>query len=335
MDKTQMLRTFLRVADAGSITAAANILDCGVTYVSRMVSQLENDLHVQLFDRTARRIRLTDAGERYYQRCVQILADLAYADAEACASQKDLAGTLRVHGTPCLGQTHLAACIVEYQKRFPDVKVNLTLSSMMPRLVEEQFDVSVVTAQTLPDSGYVSQVAASSHSILVASPSYLKRNPLLSDGDLTGHACVKMQSLTTLDDGWLQQSVEGDVMSCDMSVRLKVNDAEALRAALHAGAGIGALPGYFAIDDLRDGTLIRVLPKRRLPLLHIYSVYPSRRYVCARVRSFVDFIKHELSARIDTQEAALYSSVTTSSRSDPDDRHMAAEVGQEESFGSR
>ena len=313
MDKIRMLRVFSHVAETGSITAVANVLDCSVAYVSRVVSQLEDDLHARLFDRSTRRVRLTEVGERYFQQCVQILADLDGADAEASASVKEPSGLLRVHAVPGLGKAHLAACIVAYQRRYPDVEVNLTLSSAMPRLVEEQFDVSVVTAKALPDSDCVSQVAAIIHGVLVAAPSYLKKRPLLSEGDLAGHVCAQLQVPTALDNCLLLPS-----LSDAMTVRLKVNDPEAMRAVLRAGAGIGVLPVYCAIDDLRAGTLIQVLPQFQLASLNVYAVYPSRRYVSATIRTFVEFIKHELSARIASQYAELFPSCGTPAHSDHD-----------------
>jgi DNA-binding transcriptional LysR family regulator len=315
MDKIRMLRVFLRVAEAGSITSVANVLDCSVAYVSRVVSQLEDDLHARLFDRSTRRIRLTEVGERYFQHCTQILAELDGADAEASDSVKEPTGLLRVHAMPGLGKAHLAACIVEYQRRFPNVEVNLTSSSTLPRLVEEQFDVSVVTAKALPDSDYVSQVVATIHGVLVAAPSYLKTRPLLSESDLAGHACAQLQVPTTLD-GCLLLPMDCVPWSNAMTVRLKFNDPEAMRAALRAGAGIGVLPVYCAIDDLRARTLVQLLPQLQLPPMKIYAVYPSRRYVSATIRTFVEFIKHELSARIASQDAELISSSGTPAHSD-------------------
>jgi DNA-binding transcriptional LysR family regulator len=176
----------------------------------------------------------------------------------------------------------------------------------MPRLVEEQFDVSVVTSRTLPDSGYVSQLTGTSYSVLVAAPSYLERHaPLHSPQDLEGHACVRLQSPASPTDGWQLESAYGDVLLNASAARLRINDPEALRVALRAGAGIGALAVYSAIDDLRAGTLVRVLPQFQLPTRNVYSVYASRRYVDAKIRTFVDFLKSELGARIAAQEAAL------------------------------
>ncbi|MEM5317125.1 LysR family transcriptional regulator [Paraburkholderia sp. JHI869] len=308
MDKTRMLRMFLRVAEAGSITAVANVLDCSVSYVSRVVSELEDDLHVRLFDRTTRGIRLTGVGERYYERCAQIIADLDRADADAAdaASMKQPAGMLRIHAMPGLGRRHLAACIVAYQRRYPNVDVSLTLSSVMPRLVEEQFDVSVVTAQTLPESDYVSEVTTVGRSILVTAPSYLDMRRSLSVDELVGHACVELELPSSLDESWLLQCVDGEVMQDEMNVRLKVNDPDALRAAVIAGGGIGALPLYCAIDDLRTGRLVRVSAQFRLWPFNVYSVYPSRRYVDAKIHTFVEFIKHELGVRFAEEEAELH-----------------------------
>ena len=308
MDKIHSLRVFSRVVETGSFTAVANVLDSNVARVSRAVSELEDDLRVRLFHRTTRRITLTDAGARYYERCQHILADLDYADAEAGNAMNEPHGTLRVHAMPGLGQTHLAACIVGYQARHPNIEIELVLSSTMPRLVEEQFDVSVVTARTLPDSGYVSQVTGTSYSMLVAAPSYLEKHaPLRSPDDLDGHAFVRLQSPASPTDGWQLEGADGDVLLNASAARYRINDPEALRVALRAGAGIGALAVYSAIDDLRAGTLVRVLPQFQLPTRNVYSVYASRRYVDAKIRTFVDFLKDELSARLAAQEATLVS----------------------------
>jgi DNA-binding transcriptional LysR family regulator len=308
MDKIHNLRVFSRVVETGSFTAVAKVLNSNVAHISRAVSLLEDELRVRLFHRTTRRITLTDAGARYYERCQQILADLDQADAEAGNALNEPYGVLRVHAMPGLGQTHVAACIVEYQARYPTVDIELVLSSSMPRLVEEQIDVSVVTAQALPDSGYVSQVTGTSFSVLVAAPSYLERHPpLCSPEDLDSHACVRLQSPASSADGWQLESADGDVLLSASIARFRINDPEALRVALRAGAGIGALAVYSAIDDLRAGTLVRVLPQFQLPTRNVYSVYASRRYVDAKIRTFVDFLKDELSARITAQERALSS----------------------------
>lgn len=306
MDKIHNMRVFSRVVEVGSFTAVANVLNTSVAHVSRSVSFLEDDLRVRLFHRTTRRITPTEAGARYYQRCQNILADLDFADAEAADALIEPYGTLRVHAMPGLGQTHLAACIVDYQRRYPHVNIELTLSATMPRLVEEQFDVSVVTVRTLPDSEYVSQVTGTSYSVLVAAPSYLEQHaPLRSPEDLERHECIRLQSPASSTDGWQLESPDGEVLSNVSTARFKVNDPEALRVALLAGAGIGALAVYSAIDDLRTGALVRVLPRFQLPTRNVYSVYASRRYVDAKIRTFVDFLKRELSARIESQEAAL------------------------------
>jgi len=307
VDKIHNIRVFSRVVEVGSFTAVANVLNSSIAHVSRSISTLEEELRVRLFDRTTRRVTPTEAGARYYRRCQKILADLDYADAEAADALIEPYGTLRVHAMPGLGQTHLAACIIEVQRRYSDVNIELTLSAAMPRLVEEQFDVSVLTARTLPDSDYVSQITGTSYSVLVAAPSYLEqRPPLDSPDDLTRHECIRLQSpASPPTDGWTLENSDGEVLSNASTARFKVNDPEALRVALLAGAGIGALAVYSAIDDLRSGALVRVLPKFQLPTRNVYSVYPLRLYVDAKIRTFVDFLKHELSARMAAEEAAL------------------------------
>jgi DNA-binding transcriptional LysR family regulator len=157
MDKFYNMSVFAKVVEMGSFTAVANHLDSTVGNVSRAVSTLEDALDTRLLQRSRRRLVVTDAGRRFYERCAAILADLEQAESEARDALLDPRGTLRVHSVPGLGRELVTRTVLAYRKEYPQVSVALLLSQRMPNLLEDQLDVSVVIARTLLDSAYVSQ----------------------------------------------------------------------------------------------------------------------------------------------------------------------------------
>jgi DNA-binding transcriptional LysR family regulator len=306
MDKIYSMRVFSRVAEVGSFTIVANQMDCAAGNISRAIASLEVELRTRLLQRTTRRILLTESGERYYARCKQILADIDHADGEARAAFDYPEGRLTVHAQPGLGHTHVTDVIIDYQSRFPNVAIKLTVGQTMPSLLEEQFDISVVTASTLPGSAYIGDVVGTSYSVLVASPRYLAmhRAPRVL-GELSNHACLRLNSPGTSPKEWRLRSGNDDAVFLPPSPQFAVNDPEAMRVALRSGAGIGPLAVYSAIDDIREGALIRVLPEFRMRSRNVYVIYPSHQFVDAKTRTFLTFLKGNLGRRLGAQEKEL------------------------------
>ena len=296
MDILEGIRTFVRVVEAGSFTAAARQINASTAQVSRLISALENRLQVRLLHRTTRHLALSESGHRYYEKVKAILADLDLADAEA---QRDLArpsGTLRVHSVLGLGQSHVTDVVVKYQAAYPDVSVELTMSQRVPSLVEEGYDVSMYAATDLPDSAYVTQAFGSSQSILVASREYLRRSGTPTKiSDLAGHACLQLALPNVSPEEWRFQGVEGESVFRLVSSRFQTNLPDALRLAVQSGMGIGPLATYSALEGIRRGSLVRVLPEYQLQTLNVYAIYPSKRYVDAKVRAFLEHLRSSLS----------------------------------------
>ena len=165
MDTLQNMRAFSCVAEAGSFTAAAVQLDTTTANVSRAVSNLEAHLQTRLLNRTTRRIALTEAGKRYLLRCEQILAYVEEAEAEASDAHARPAGQLKVHTMTGIGQHFVIDAIARYRKTHPDVTFDLTMANRVPDLLDEGYDVSIVLARELPDSGFVSQRLGMTYSI--------------------------------------------------------------------------------------------------------------------------------------------------------------------------
>ncbi len=306
MDTLQNMRVFVRVVEAGSFTAAAQQLNSTTAYTSRAVSDLESHLRTRLLNRTTRRIALTEAGERYLQRCEQILAYVDQAEAEAGDAHARPSGKLKVHCMTSLGQHYAVPAISRYRERYPDVHVELTLAQRMPDLLDEGYDVALIVDQDLPDSGLVSQRLATTFSVACASPGYLERHGVPQrPQDLSGHVCLGMVAPGMHWAEWKLTGPHGEETVSLASPPFRVNVAEALAAAVREGMGIGVLPLYSAIAGFKHGDFAWVMPEYRSHVMNIYALYPSRQYLDAKIRTWVDFLRDELPATVDADVAAL------------------------------
>jgi DNA-binding transcriptional LysR family regulator len=299
MDKFSNMSVYVKVVEMGSFTAVANHLESTVGNVSRAVSALETMLDARLLQRSTRRLSVTDAGRRFYERCKTILADLENAEAEASNALLEPRGTLRVHCVPGLAR-HLVTCaVLEYRKKFPEVTVDLLLSQRMPNLLEDQLDVSILIARTLPDSAYVSQKVGVSHCVLVASPDYLSRHAAPQEPqDLSDHQCLLLGTVDYARDEWQLKSKTGNATFVPTGPSFSVNDMDAMAVAIREGAGIGLLAGFSAIDDLRSGRLVRVLPDYHTHERNVYAVYTSRQFVDAKITRFIETLKERVGGQL-------------------------------------
>jgi DNA-binding transcriptional LysR family regulator len=293
MDTLRNMKIFVEVAEAGSFTAAAHQMDATTGYISRAVSELESHLRTRLLNRTTRRIALTEAGERYLERCRAILASVADAQAEASDAHATPVGTLRVHAMSSIGQNYVVPAIAAYQARYPAVVVDLSLSQDVPDLLEEGYDVALrLSADTLPDSNYISHRLGTFYGVLCAAPSYLEMHgtPRTVE-DLSQHMCLQVALPIFPSGRWLLKGPEGEREFALPEARFKVNVPDAMAAALQEGMGIGALPTLTVRSAFRARTLVRVLPDYRLQELNIYAVYASRQYLDAKIRTWVEFMR--------------------------------------------
>ena len=295
MDTLQSMRAFSCVAEAGSFTAAAVQLDTTTANVSRAVSNLEAHLQTRLLNRTTRRIALTEAGKRYLLRCEQILAYVEEAEAEASDAHSRPAGQLKVHTMTGIGQHFVIDAIARYRKTHPDVTFDLTLANRVPDLLNEGYDVSIVLASELPDSGFVSQRLGITYSVVCASPDYVKANGNADrPADLLNHSCLRLVSPVIALDKWVFEGPEGQEMVLINSSPFLVNSADAMKTAITSGMGVGILPLYAAIEGLRNGTLVRMMPKYRSQELNLYAIYPSRQYLDAKIKTWVEYLRSSL-----------------------------------------
>ncbi|MBD9614438.1 LysR family transcriptional regulator [Pseudomonas sp. PDM02] len=303
MDIFQTMRFFVAVAQTGSFTAAAQMLDTTTTNVSKAVTSLEARLQTRLINRTTRRLALTEAGVRYLQRCEKILEEVREADEEAGTAHITPVGRLKIHAMSAIGNHYVIDAIAKYRETHPSVMFDLTLTNRLPDLLEEGYDMSIVLARDLPDSGFVAQRLGITYSILCASPAYLKkRGHPDSPGSLGAHDCLRIVNTVMPVENWAFEGPDG-VETVNVPVSpFHVNTADAMTVAIKNGMGIGIQPIASAVDGLRAGTLVRVLPDYHFEEFNLFAIYPSRKFVDAKIKTWVEFLKDYIPGLLASDE---------------------------------
>ncbi|MBD9588959.1 LysR family transcriptional regulator [Pseudomonas sp. PDM03] len=303
MDIFQTMRFFVAVAQTGSFTAAAQILDTTTTNVSKAVTSLEARLQTRLINRTTRRLALTEAGVRYLQRCEKILEEVREADEEAGTAHITPVGRLKIHAMSAIGNHYVIDAIAKYRETHPSVMFDLTLTNRLPDLLEEGYDMSIVLARDLPDSGFVAQRLGITYSILCASPAYLKkRGHPDSPGALGAHDCLRIVNTVMPVENWAFEGPDGvETVNVPISP-FHVNTADAMTVAIKNGMGIGIQPIASAVDGLRAGTLVRVLPDYHFEEFNLFAIYPSRKFVDAKIKTWVEFLKDYIPGLLASDE---------------------------------
>jgi DNA-binding transcriptional LysR family regulator len=296
VDRLEQLSAFVEVARRQSFARAAQQLERHVSAVSRAVAALENRLGVRLLQRTTRRVTLSDAGREYFKRCEALLGELDGADAEVRERAAALRGNLRVSAATGSGQALIAPIVPEFLAAHPLLTLDLQLSNRFVDLVEEGFDLALRVGTLAADSRLVVRRLAPSQRVLVASSAYLRRRGSpRSPPQLREHACLVLD-IGARPQHWELERARARI-GIEVAGPLHSNNAFALLTACRSGLGISLLPLPIAGEDLRRGALERVLPGWTSAEQGLYAVYPSARFIPAKVRAFVEFLAARLPAQ--------------------------------------
>ena len=288
------IQSFVCVVEAKSFVGASDRLGITPSAVSKQVSRLEQRLGVRLLRRTTRSLSPTQEGTRYYERCAATLHELEDAEQEVSASDPAPRGLLRITAPTMLGQALVAACLGEFQRRHPEIIVDLDLDDEMVDLVAGSFDVAIRTSVQLPSSSMVARKLAPHAFILCASPRYLEEHGTpRRASDLTQHRCLVRKGV----DVW-PLAGPGGTRDIKVTGHFVSNSRMAIFHAAVAGCGVAALPRYLVDRSLREGDLVQVLHSYRLPDRFVYAVYTHRQPLSGRVRVFLDFIAEEAAERL-------------------------------------
>jgi DNA-binding transcriptional LysR family regulator len=288
MDKLVSMRAFAKVVEHGSFSAAAREMRLSRSAVSKYVIDLEQELGVQLLNRTTRSASPTDNGRVYYDRCVAILAEIEEADLTVAHLQAEPRGLLRVNAPMSFGTLHLGRALAAFMERYPELQIELMLSDQQLDTVQEGFDVTIRIAD-LTDSSLIARRIVPARRVLCASPGYLKRRGTpRHPKELRNHDCLSYGHLAT-GMQWKLTGKDGDHW-LQVSWRLCTNNAEVLRDATVSGRGIALLPTFIAGPELRRGKLKPILSGYRAPELSVCALYPPTRHLSMKVRVFIDFL---------------------------------------------
>jgi DNA-binding transcriptional LysR family regulator len=299
------MRAFLRVVDSGSFTAAAEQVDLTVAQVSRLVTDLETRLGAKLLQRTTRHRVLTDAGAEYAERCREILALVEEAEANASGTASRPKGRLRVQCMASFGQHYVAPVLADFCASYPDLTVDYSTSQYFPDLLARGVDVSLYLAQSLTDSGLVARRLGTTFSVVCASPSYLdKYGEPETPAELKDHACLRLVN-PSITPEWLLTTGDGPAQDLSPEGPLVADTPELLLDVALRGAGMTLLPLFSVIDAIRDGRLQRVLPAWRGPDIVVHALLPSRHFMDAKTRAWLQWADEKISPRL-REDAAFF-----------------------------
>ncbi|MCC7547102.1 MAG: LysR family transcriptional regulator [Burkholderiales bacterium] len=292
MDRLSSMEAFVRVVESGSFVAAAQRLGISQAMVSRYVQDLEARLGTRLLQRSTRRLSLTEAGAAYFERSQQVLRDVEEMDASVASHTQQPRGTLRLNAPVVFGSRHLSRLLPEYSARFPEVTVDLSLSDRFIDLAEEGVDLALRIG-TLGESSLVARRLCPVRLVICGSPTYFARHgrPRTPE-DLAKHNCLGY-TYTRGGNEWPVIGPDGPV---NIPVRgsLRANHGEVLYRAAIDGLGLVLQPTFIAGEALENGQLEAVMPDYRPAELSAYAVFLSRKFLSAKVRTFVDFLADRL-----------------------------------------
>lgn len=296
MDRLEAMSVIIAVTETGSISAASRRLKSPVASVSRKVADLESRLNAQLFQRTSRRMTLTDAGRSYIEACKRIIEQVDAAEREVSGEYRTPKGELAVTAPWGLGHTHLLPLAVEFLEAYPDISLRLMLSDHIVNMVNESIDIAIRLG-ALPDSSMIATRIGSIRIVVCGSASYLKaRGRPKQLGDLKNHDCI------TIDDHAVHsvwRFVRGSrVTIAPIRSRLCVNTSEAAVLAATDGAGLARVMSYKMDAAKRAGKLAIVLEEFEPEPLPVHIVYAPRKPVPLKLRAFLNWVTPRLKERL-------------------------------------
>jgi DNA-binding transcriptional LysR family regulator len=283
------MRSFVRVAERGSLSAVARELGVGQSTISRHLQELEDAIGVPLLSRTTRRVTMTDEGRGYYANCLQILRLIEQAGDEARGTRGAASGMIRISCTAAFGILHVTRLVFAFQDRYPDIAIDLNLTDERIDLVREGVDIALRLAP-LTDSSLKLRALGHSHRLLVAAPDYLaRRGTPRAPPDLIGHEGIRMPNVAGSDMLTLV-SPDGSRHEVPFSGRFRTNHGLAVREAVLAGRGIAAAHAWLVDDLITEGRLSVILRDCKLPSVPLNMLIVPERAGIARVRLVIEHL---------------------------------------------
>ena len=289
-DRIELMRTFVRIVESGSLSAAAAQMATTQPTISRRLQALEQQLGVKLILRTTHAMKLTDDGERCYAHARKLIEQWYALEDELRGAGDEPVGTLRVRAPHAFGQDQLIAPLTTYLKRYPKMSVDWMLNDRTPDFIAEDIDCAVHVG-TLTDPNMVAVLLAEIPRIVIAAPSLLARHAAV--GEVRDLATLPWLALSTFyrNEVTLHHDAEGETYQFGITPKLATDSLYALRNAVLTGLGVAISSSWMVQDDIAQRRLVNLLPQWRAKSLPVYLVYPYASYYPARLRKFMALIR--------------------------------------------
>ncbi|RAZ88569.1 LysR family transcriptional regulator [Mesorhizobium hawassense] len=285
---------FMAVADAGSFVAGGLAMGLSRSAAGKAIGRLEDRLGTRLFNRNTRTLSLTEEGETFYRRGLEVVASVDEAEASVARRGGRPRGVLRLTVPDAFGKLIVLPVIQKYLATWPEIQVEVSFTDRVADIIEEGFDLAVRIGAAPSDTRLVSRVVARYRAILCASPSYVAERGEPFDVDaLDTHDCLIFSSRGNRQS-WRFRREGGGWAKAGGRSRVRLDSAEAIRDAAIAGLGIALLPEFLIASDLAAGRLRHLLPELQTEEVKIVAIYPDKRLLEPRVRQFVDLLVEEV-----------------------------------------
>lgn len=292
MSKLELMQAFCEVVKHGSFAAAAKELRIANSAMTKRVQDLESLLGVKLLNRTTRTVVMTAAGAAYYDEAQRILEDVQNLESAIMDEDHKPEGLLRVAAPLSFGIHVLGPVLGTFQRNYPDIKIDLSLSDRRVDLLEEGFDVGLSVGR-LRDSSLIAKKLCASKHMVVAAPAYFKQHEAPQHPqDLKAHACL-LYSYANRPDRW-SFVVGGDRQYFSVQGSLSANNGDVLLASALQGRGLARLPQFLVKPFVARGQLVEVLADYQATDEGVYALYPPNRYLSAKMKAFLGFLEAHL-----------------------------------------
>lgn len=301
MKQLDGLKLFNKVVETGSFSAAGRQTGLNASSVTRQINNLEQELGTRLFNRSTRRIALTESGELYYQYTHRILADLEEAERAVTELQQEPRGILRLNIPVVFGRRYIAPTLPKFLRLYPSVEVELHVTNRYVDLIEEGVDLAIRIGET-PGVSLIARKLVSVRLSMVASAAYVSEfGEPTTPADLRHHQCIRFGAKPGTAKWLLEKN--GKVNEFSGVGNLSTNNVDIAHAAMLNGGGIAVLPTWLTGEDVRSGSAKTILPdfrpSRSGANADIFAVYPHRRHLTAKVRAYIDYLVESIKETSD------------------------------------
>jgi len=294
MDTLDGIKTVIAVVETGSFTAASERLGMSKALVSKYIGEVEKQLDVRLFNRSTRRLALTETGQSYYEKALPLIEEFTELVDNVTGVQANPQGFLRISVPVTFGEMKLSSVLPKFLKKYPQMQLDIQLTDKKIDMLEEGVDV-VIRIGGVDDSSLIAKKINTYPLILCASKNYLSEfGRPKKPQDISQHNCI-IDSNFRIGKHWPIISPDNQTQSVTVTSNVSANSPRAVKEIAMNDGGIAMIPEFIVEDALKDGRLETVLPGYHTLEFGLFAIYPHRRYLAKKVRCFIDFLTEEFS----------------------------------------